>query len=153
MRRVFVTAAIGFLAIGGAIGCGGAKKDAAAGDDDPRSRVKESAVGKVHGNQSGTFCEPEKYDQIDEVFRSKQRTVLHCYLDGLDRGEVKRSQHGRVTVQLTIDAAGKPKDVVISDDQLKCETVCKCVVDLVKGWDFPNCGGDVPYTYAYNFQP
>jgi hypothetical protein len=131
--------------------CGGAKKDKAAGGDDPRSHEPVSAVGNV--KQGGAYCPPEKFDQIEEVFKAKQKTVLHCYMNGLDRGEVTRSQHGRVTVQLTITGDGKPKDVVISDDQLKCETVCKCVVDLVKGWEFPDCGNDIPYTYAYQFEP
>ncbi|HTE56175.1 MAG TPA: AgmX/PglI C-terminal domain-containing protein [Kofleriaceae bacterium] len=138
MRRIRQCAAA--LGIGLAlVGCGGGQQQAEPAGEPALER------GQI-GDQ---LIPDEKYDEIKATFDRKATSVSRCYVEGVEAGEVDRSDKGHVTVGLTINPDGSPSDVRVMESSFKSSKVGDCVVRHVSGWTFTTLPKSLETSHTY----
>lgn len=130
-------AALGFTLLLAACGGGGASEPA---------RPAASSGG---GSDSEELIPEESYDEINATFDRKTGTVSRCYVEGVNSGDVDRSEKGHVTVGLTVNPDGSSSNVRVMESSFKSEKVGECVVRLVSGWTFPTLPKPLETSHTY----
>jgi len=90
-------------------------------------------------------------DLIRRVVRAHINEVRYCYNQGLARDP---NLKGRVAVQFQINGAGKVPSAVVSESDIKDNSVASCIAQSVRRWSFPkpDGGGTVIVTYPFVLQ-
>jgi hypothetical protein len=129
--------------------CGGGQKTSESttpsgeGDDEATSG----------GEGGGAQPDPDALDELTRVFNNKRPAVSRCYNDAVQSGKLDKKAKGRITVALTISAAGKAQAVKTAQDTLKSPDVETCVLALIKSWDLPEPGASTEFSFSYDFEP
>jgi hypothetical protein len=124
-----------------AIGCGGGEKKVS----EPVDPVVED--DDTHGGDQ--MASQEILDSIRRTFERKSGIVGRCFVEGIDAGEVKKTDRGFVTIVAVITPAGRATDVKISEASLRSAAVHSCLIDMVGGWTFAEPPVDTPTSFRY----
>lgn len=87
-------------------------------------------------------------DQISAVIQRNIGQVIYCYEQGL---QVKPSLSGRVAVKFVINGSGRVSTARISNSSLRSDKVENCIVNRLKGFQFPKPSGNVDVRVTYPF--
>jgi len=97
-------------------------------------------------------------EQMDEVQRSVNnegglRSALNrCFMEEMERRKDKKLA-GNVMVKVLIGTNEHAEQVVIGENTLKGTEFTGCVVQTVKGWEFPKLNSANWFTYPFEFSP
>lgn len=122
--------------------CGG-KQPAATPTREPVVAATDGAAQMVSGDTA---------DEIQRMFQRKGNAVSRCLTFAIDNKELKRSAHGKVTLEVTITPAGKPSAVKVITATIDSKSLTQCVVDRVLEIQFPVVPIPYPTTYTYAFE-
>ncbi len=120
----------------------------ACGGSQPPAGPAGEAAPAPSGDQDRLIPE-EKYDEIAATFARKTGTVSRCYAEGVESGDVDRSEKGHVTVGLTINRDGSAGDVRVMESSFKSKKVGDCVVRMVSGWTFTTLPKPLETSHTY----
>lgn len=98
---------------------------------------------------------PEKFAEIEQVFRQHNSSANKCYSDVLEEKH-SRGFQGSVRVSVTLAPDGensKATNVKILNSTLNDKQVQDCLVETIKGWDFPQLASGGEYSTQFNFRP
>lgn len=138
MRRCTWVGAALIIGLAAALGCGGGQPEPAV----PAQPVAESS-------SDDALIPEEKYDEIEGTFARKAAMVSRCHVEGVEAGDVERTEKGHVTVGLTIQPDGSPADVRVMESSFKSAKVGDCVVRHVSGWTFPTLPKPLETSHTY----
>jgi hypothetical protein len=138
MRRCTWVGAALVIGLAAASGCGGGQAAPAA----PAQPVADTS------NDDALIPE-EKYDEIEGTFARKAAMVSRCHVEGVESGDVDRSEKGHVTVGLTIQPDGSPTDVRVMESSFKSAKVGDCVVRHVSSWTFSTLPKPLETSHTY----
>lgn len=141
MRHAIAIGSLVLLAA--AFGCGGSDKKV----EEPQNADDDSADEPAETGDD--MIDPEIFDNIRRTFERKQTIVGRCFADGVESGELKKTDRGYVTVVATVNPDGKASDIAISEATLKSPTLHKCVTDMVATWVFPNPPKPIKQSFTY----
>jgi hypothetical protein len=128
--------------------CGGSQRSEST---TPSGGEEESSSGDQGGG--GASVNPDALDELTRVFNNKRPAVGRCYSDAVQSGKLDKKAKGRITVALTISAAGKAQSVKTAQDTLKSPDVESCVIALIKTWELPEPGASTDFSFSYDFEP
>lgn len=96
---------------------------------------------------------PDKRLEIDLVLQQRDPSARKCYQDVMNEKH-DRSFQGTVQLVITIQPSGQASQVKILGGTLGDQTVAACLVETIKGFEFPRLAqaGDVEYTYTFKPQ-
>ena len=88
-------------------------------------------------------------DIIRRIIRAHINEVRHCYNTGLVKNP---ALNGRISINFTIDPAGKVPNAVVQESTLADAGVGTCIARSVRRWKFPKPpgGGIVRVTYPFS---
>ncbi len=95
---------------------------------------------------------PEDYERIDTLIRQKIRIVNFCYDEQLKQRK-DRSFKGDVVVNIKISTAGRAEVVDVKESSLGSAEVERCVVELIKSWEFGAMNAEAWLPYTFHFEP
>ena len=133
------TTAVTLVTLAALAACGGGQKAT-----EPAGGGDAAAAG-----HADPLIPEEKYDEIEATFAGKVGTVSRCYVEGVESGDVDRSEKGHVTVGLTINPDGSARDVRVMESSFKSKKVGECVVRLVSGWTFTTLPRPLETSHTY----
>lgn len=138
-----LAAALALAAMSGwTSGCGGGGQ--------PRAETAEPAGGGGEESGGGNELIPdEKYDEIKATFDRKVTIVSRCHAQGVETGDVERSEKGHVTIGLTINPDGTPSGVRVMESSFQSDKVGQCIVDMVNTWTFPTLPKPLETSHTY----
>ncbi len=84
------------------------------------------------------------------VVRAKLPEVRACFESGL---ATDPSLGGRVALRFTIDARGLVREPAVVEDDLAVSSVATCLIERVRGWQFPlpRAGRELIVVYPFHF--
>lgn len=138
MRRCTWVGAVLIVGLGAAPGCGGGQTEPAG----PAQPVADD-------QNDDALIPEEKYDEIEGTFARKGAMVSRCHVEGVEAGDVERTEKGHVTVGLTIQPDGSPTDVRVMESSFKSAKVGECVVRHVSGWTFSTLPKPLETSHTY----
>jgi len=144
MRNVLFGVGIAILCA-----CGGSKKK-----DDTTSGVTidPNATSGDTTDRSASMVPPEKMDEIVRLLDRKRPTVSRCLTMVVDNQELPKGSRGKMTLGITISAAGKATDVKVIKTSLESKSLETCVIGKVQEIQFPDLPKAYETTYAYAFE-
>jgi hypothetical protein len=122
--------------------CGGAQKQ-------PQAPAAAGAGEAGEAGGEDQLIPEEKYDEIAATFAQKAATVSRCYAEGVESGDVERSEKGHVTVALWINRDGSARDVRVMESSFKSGKVGDCVVRMVNRWTFTTLPKPLETSHTY----
>jgi len=125
--------------------CGGKKAATTPADPEP-------AVEKQPATDPASMVSAETMDEITRIFKRKGNAVSHCLATVIDNKELPKNSRGKITLEVTIAASGKPESVKILKATLESKSLQDCVMDRVKEIQFPTLPSAYPTTYTYAFE-
>ncbi len=107
--------------------------------------AEEKKSEGAHGSLDATV--------ISEYINRAMPMYLSCYKDGVK--EAKTSLAGKLEIKFLIGGDGKVAKASVSNTTLNNATIEGCVVDAIKGLQFPEPAshGSVDVTYPFSFGP
>jgi TonB family protein len=87
---------------------------------------------------------PERLDAIERLFARKTSDLQACWTEEYEKSH-NRKLEGDLTLQLNIDAQGRPGDVKILKTTLGNQSIESCVIKAVTAWQFPEGHATIPY--------
>lgn len=140
MKNTLILAAVVAIAA-----CGGKQKT----NNGPGPDVDESGEhADPARDSSSTMIPPEKMDEVTQDLKRKALVIARCLSDAMERKEVPRGVHGKVTLELVISASGAAESVkVVKSDFREAPGIDDCVVKHVKEIAFPT----LPKSYETSF--
>ena len=117
---------------------------------DQRPVVAEPARNEAGGGMDSVSS--DKLEEIDMFFHRKAAQLQYaCYNTEADKNHQK--YQGNVSIALVVLPGGKASDVKLIGSSIKSEGIENCVVDAIKGWEWPDVNAPAPYTGSINFKP
>jgi hypothetical protein len=141
-RTFLVFGCIGFLGfLSAAIGCATTDPQA-----EPRYNIIKSDTPKA---QEGGIP-PERQAEIQLVLQQRDASTRNCYQLVLNEKNDRKFQ-GTVKVIMTIGTNSQATDVKVAGGTLQNAEVETCLVDTIKGFEFPKleAGGEVQYEFMF----
>lgn len=135
---------VALLAVAVTGGCGGGEKKV----DEPRP-VAGDDDGDDDTRGGDQMASQETLDSIRRTFERKSGIVGRCFVEGVDAGEIKKTDKGFVTIVAVITPAGRATQVKVSEASLRSPALHKCIVDMVAGWTFEQPPVDTPTSFRY----
>jgi Ca-activated chloride channel homolog len=90
-------------------------------------------------------------DLVRRIVRAHINEVRHCYNQALARDP---NAKGRISVEFTLDGAGKVLRATVKEDTLADKAVGACISAAMLRWTFPKFGGtQVTITYPFVLEP
>lgn len=133
----------GLMILALVVGCGGGEKKVdepepvTDGDDDDS------------GDTGPELVDPEVHESIRRTFERKSGIVGRCFVEGLDAGEIKKTDKVIVTLDATISPSGKASAVQVREASKRSNAVESCLVEMVKGWTFAEPPRPVKTSFNY----
>lgn len=100
----------------------------------------------------GTALTPEQFEEIQTTERLGRPGLVDCYTRELERRGDKSFQ-GKVVIQIQIGTNGSARTVRIAQSTLKSPKVHKCIVETVRGWEFPALSAPTWHSTTLHFSP
>ena len=95
---------------------------------------------------------PDKQAEIQLLLQQRDPSTLKCYSDVLNEKH-DRAFKGSVAVIVTLEPSGKASDVKIANSTLNNQEVHDCLIEKIKGFEFPTLDHGGSMQYVYHFQP
>jgi len=98
---------------------------------------------------------PDKQAEIQLLLQQRDPSTLKCYSDVLNEKH-DRAFKGSVAVIVTLEPTGetsKASDVKIANSTLNNQEVHDCLIEKIKGFEFPKLDHGGSMQYVYHFQP
>jgi len=106
-------------------------------------------VKTIKGTQTATRLRDKQ--SIHKVVLAHKDAIYSLYLKHLDRNPLLK---GKITVQITIQAAGSVSKVQVTENSFDTTDLADKIIQLIKTWQFPSVSkGEVTVTYPFLFQP
>jgi hypothetical protein len=128
--------------------CGGGSQGEDAVRPGPCPECSDQGGGSGQQADSNLISD-EKYEEIKATFERKTGTVSRCYVEGVEAGEVDKSEKGHVTVGLTVNPDGTASNVKVMESSFKSGKVGDCVVRMVSGWTFTKLPKPLDTSHTY----
>lgn len=128
-----------------AVGCGGGEKKV----EEPDDQVVADDDGDDDTHGGDQMASQEILDSIRRTFDRKSGIVGRCFVEGVEAGEIKKTDKGFVTIVAVITPAGRATDVKVSEASLRSPAVHKCITDMVAGWTFAEPPVNTPTSFRY----
>jgi len=92
----------------------------------------------------------DKQSEIQLVLQQREPSTAKCYTDVLNEKQDRKFQ-GQVTVVIHFEKSGAASDVKVITSTLKSPEVESCLVEKIKGFEFPvlEKPGDMHYSYVF----
>lgn len=124
------------------VGCGGGDKKV--------SEPEPTPVGDDDSGDTGPdLVDPEVHESIRRTFERKSGIVGRCFVEGLDAGEVKKTDRVIITLDATISPSGQASEVTVREASKRSAAIEACIVDMVKGWSFAEPPRPVKTSFNY----
>ena len=123
------------------IGCGGGEKKV----DEP----EQTADDDDSGDSEFEMAPQETLDAIRRTFERKSGIVGRCFVEGLDAGEVQKTDKVIVTLDATISPSGSASEVTVREASKRSAAIERCIVDMVKGWSFAEPPSPTKTSFTY----
>ena len=94
----------------------------------------------------------DKEAEIRLVLQNREPTALRCYTDELNERKDRKFE-GVVQVLITIQPSGQASDVKIMSSTLASPEVEGCLVEKIRGFEFPQLEHAGQIQYSYRFRP
>jgi hypothetical protein len=108
--------------------------------------------GSGEGTDTSVALTSEQLEEIQRTVRNGKDAITHCYTDEMERRN-DRKLTGKVVVKILIGTSERAEQVVIGETTLKGTEFQTCIVDTVKGWEFPKINSPSWFTYPFEFSP
>ncbi len=129
-----------------ATGLGCASGDTQAGEQ--RVRVVRSAEPT---SEAGGIA-PDKQAEIQLLLQQREPSTTKCYSDVLN-DKHDRAFKGTVAVIISLEPSGQASDVKIVNSTLNSPEVNECLIEKLKGFEYPQIEHSGSMQYVYQFQP
>lgn len=103
-------------------------------------------------DMSGQMVSPEKMDEIERLLDRKSNIISKCLSKAVDNKELPKNSHGKVTLDITISAAGKADSVKVIKASLDSQSLHGCIIEHVKEIQFPELPKPYPTSHTYAFE-
>src|SRR4051794_20958766 len=133
------------LAVVSALGCA-----ETSGGERRVNVVKNSEAESVIGG-----IPPDKQAEVQLLLQQRDPSTLRCYQEVLDEKH-DRAFKGTVIVVLTLEpagAAGRASDVKVTGGTLNNQEVSNCIIEKLKGFEYPELTSTGSMQYIYKFEP
>jgi hypothetical protein len=94
----------------------------------------------------------EQLEGIERTLQVGLTALTSCYTSEMERQGTKKFQ-GRVLYKILIGADQKAAQVVIGDESLAGPQMHKCMVSVIKGWEFPQLKTEMWFSRPIEFSP
>lgn len=121
------------------------------GLEPPPAAVEEEA-GPTEGTVGGEALTSEQLEEIQRVERVGQTSVIACYTAELER-RGNKDLEGSVLVKILIGTDGSAQRVAIGKSTLKVPQVHSCIVEAIRGWEFPKLRSATWHSTTFKFSP
>ena len=115
--------------------------------------ASQSGAQKSSPPPQQSTVSPEKYADVATFFDKKRPIVVVCYNNAVTNRKLAEGSQGRVTLGMTVTPTGAPQGVHVVDSTLKSKDAEDCLVQMVSKWEVPPPGGDMEFTFSYEFRP
>jgi hypothetical protein len=95
---------------------------------------------------------PDKEAEIQLVLQQRESSARKCYQDVLNERH-DRTFQGSVRVLIRLGTSGEASDVKVIGGTLPDEGVRSCLVQTIKGFQFPELASSGEVQYEYLFRP
>ena len=95
---------------------------------------------------------PDKDAEIKMMLQQREPSVLRCYQDVLNEKH-DRAFQGTVKLLITIQPSGHSSNVKVVGGTLNDREVQECLVEKIKGFEFPTLTQSGDTQYEYKFRP
>jgi hypothetical protein len=114
--------------------------------DEPRYQIVRPE--EKPAEQSGLPV--DKQNEIQLILQQREPSSAKCYTDVLNEKQDRKFQ-GQVTVVIHFEKTGVASDVKVITSTLNNEEVESCLVEKIKGFEFPvlETPGDMHYSYVF----
>lgn len=131
-------------------GCGGGKK--ADTTPDETSNGDQAAADQQQDSAEASMVPPEKMEEIVRMLDRKERIMARCLADAVETGDLPKSSHGKITLEIVISPSGSPDQVKVIAATLQSEKLNACVIGHVKSIQFPQLPKPYPTSHTYRFE-
>ena len=108
------------------------------------------------GGGGGTGGTAMTADQMQEVERTLsgvgKDAIIRCFSDEMER-QKNKTLTGRIMIKLLIGTTGAADQVTLGECTIRSTEFQACVIEAVKGLEFPMIRTATPYTRAYDLSP
>ncbi len=110
--------------------------------DDLEEAAAQQGGEDAEDQDNGPTPSPENIDEVQRVFRLGRMELEQCFNEYVNRKK-NPNLKGFVIIAVKVGKTPRATEVKIfkSSPSLKDPTFVRCVIDRVKGWDFPTWGG------------
>jgi outer membrane biosynthesis protein TonB len=123
-----------------------------AGLEPPPAATDDEETGPTGSSVGGEALTSEQMEEIQRVERVGQTSVIACYTAELERRGDKNLE-GSVLVKILIGTDGSAQRVVIGKSTLKVPRVHSCIVEAIRGWEFPKLRSATWHSTTFKFSP
>jgi hypothetical protein len=95
---------------------------------------------------------PDKQAEIQLLLQQRDPSTLKCYQDVLDEKHT-RAFKGSVVVEITVEPGGKASNVKVTGGSLNNKEVSDCLIEKLKGFEYPDVPAAGTMQYIYRFEP
>jgi hypothetical protein len=95
---------------------------------------------------------PDKQAEIQLLLQQREPSTTKCYSDVLNEKH-DRAFKGSVSVIIVLEPSGQASDVRIASSTLDNKEVHDCLIEKIKGFEFPQIEHSGSMQYVYQFQP
>lgn len=95
---------------------------------------------------------PDKQAEIQLLLQQREPSTTKCYSDVLNEKH-DRAFKGSVSVIIALEPSGQASDVRIASSTLDNKEVHDCLIEKIKGFEFPQIEHRGSMQYVYQFQP
>jgi len=115
---------------------------------EPRVHVVRSAEPT---SEAGGIA-PDKQAEIQLLLQQREPSTTKCYSDVLN-DKHDRAFKGTVAVIISLEPSGQASDVQIVNSTLNSPEVNACLIEKLKGFEYPQIEHPGSMQYVYQFQP
>ena len=95
---------------------------------------------------------PDKQAEIQLLLQQREPSTTKCYSDVLN-DKHDRAFKGTVAVIISLEPSGQASDVKIVNSTLNSPEVNECLIEKLKGFEYPQIEHSGSMQYVYQFQP
>ena len=146
MRRLGAVLTMALVAT--AFACGGAQHTGTTA-----APAETGNEAETESPPAQTGITPDQLNALNGEFRRRAVSLSNeCYSPELGRTGNKKMQ-GTVSIKLTVEPDGTPKDVSVASSTLNNQNVESCLVSTISGWHLPTVNNELPWSWTYTFEP
>lgn len=135
------------LVVLAAAACGSKNKNDA--EESGGATIDTQATTGDPTDRSASMVPAEKMDEVNQALSRKQMIVSRCLAQAVEAGEVPKSTHGKMTLEISIAPSGKATKVDVVKSSIQAVSVQGCVKKKVEEITFPELPKQYETSYTY----